>query len=226
MKAVILAAGKGTRMLPLTKKVPKPMIGLHGKPILEHILENLPEKVSEIIIVIGNFSEQIQKHFGDNFKNKKIKYVFQEKTQGTWKALKLAKNFFDKVEKEKFLLLNADDLQDKSALLELVNFKNGILACESLQPEKFGVIEHDQDGFLQKITEKPQNPKTNLVATGVYVFSTNIFECQDPVPQNGEYFLTNVLQEFLEKNKIKVVKTKFWLPIGSVEELVKAHDII
>src|SRR3989344_5644423 len=93
MQTVILAAGKGIRLRPVTLKVPKPLVLLNDRPILEHILNELPKKVDEVILVIGYLGDKVKKHFGNNFLGKKIKYVIQEEQLGTFHALKQAKNF-------------------------------------------------------------------------------------------------------------------------------------
>src|SRR3989344_4229672 len=108
MKTIILAAGEGVRMKPLTNNTPKPMLKVSGKPILEHILNDLPEKVDEIILVVGYLKEQIINYFGDRFGRFKMNYVIQNGKLGTYHALELCKNLIN--EKEKFLLLYADDL--------------------------------------------------------------------------------------------------------------------
>lgn len=226
MKAVILAAGKGTRMLPLTRYIPKPMIRIHGIPILEHILNSLPDEISEVILVVGHLHQKINKYFEKSFKKNngnqiKVKYVLQKKMKGTWKALKLTKNLFNKKRKkelESFLLLNADDLQDKKSLKILIQHKNALLAFKHKEPEKFGVITMDKNNFLVNIIEKPTNSTSNIVFTGVYVLESHIFKCSDP----------QVVNEYLKDRMVKVVEAANWVPIGSPEDFVAAHrsDII
>ncbi len=108
MKAVIFAAGKGERLRPLTFKTPKPLLKIGGKTFLERIIGALPSFVNEIIIVVGYKKEQIKKFFGKKYKNRKIHYVIQKKLNGTGRALLLTQKYFK--EKEKFLILNADEL--------------------------------------------------------------------------------------------------------------------
>lgn len=224
MKAVILAAGKGKRMLPLTKHVPKPMVRIHDKPILEHILEILPENIDEYIIITGYLEEKIKNHFGESFQNKKINYVTQPVAEGTWKALQLAKDFL--IGEKSLLLINADDLHGKKGLNELIKHENAILVSQAEDPRKFGVVEKNEENYLENIEEKPEHPKGNVVATGVYVLSPDIFNYPDPEPFKGEYFLTHVFNEYIKENKIKVVESDFWLPIGTPEDVIKAHDVL
>lgn len=224
MKAVILAAGKGTRMLPLTKRLPKPMVTIHGKPILHHILDSLPENISECVVITGYLENKIKEYFGGKINGRKITYISQKVPNGTWQALKLAKEFVK--EDKNFFLINADDLHGVKGLKELGSYENSILVSTSDHPERFGVVEVDKEGFLTNITEKPKNPSTNLVATGVYVLSPKIFDYKDPEPINGEYFLAGVFNEYKNMNKIKVVVSDFWLPLGTPEDVIKAHNIL
>jgi NDP-sugar pyrophosphorylase family protein len=224
MKAVILASGKGKRMMPLTENTPKPMVKIHGKPILEYRLNVLPENISEIIMVTGHLEEQIHNYFGNKFNSKKITYLHQKDLGGTWQALKLAKNNLDNG--ESFLLLNSDDLQDKKSLQEIIKHKNALLVSTHDNPQKFGVVEVDDSGNILKVVEKPEHPKTNLVSTGVYVLQNNIFNYADPEPINGEYYLPSVFNNYLIDNKIKAVVTDNWTPLGTPEDVARAHDII
>ncbi len=118
MKCVILAAGEGVRMRPLTLVTPKPMIRVLGKPILEHIINDLPEKIDHIIIVVGYLGDQVIGYFGDRCARGKIDYVFQAEKKGTFHALSLCK---DLLNDEKFLMLYADDLHGRENLEKCVN---------------------------------------------------------------------------------------------------------
>lgn len=219
-----MAAGMGKRMMPLTKNIPKPMLPIHGKPILERIINILPREIEEIILIIGYQKEKITNYFGDSFNNRKIKYIVQEKAEGTWKALKLAERFLEG--EDKFLLLNADDLHSEKSLQELINEKNAILAYEHQNPERFGVLEIDSENNLLNVEEKPEKPKTNLVAVGVYVLEYKFLKFPDPEPVNGEYYLTPNLMQFAQKEKVKVIKSKEWIPIGNPTDYINAHDIL
>src|SRR3989344_539802 len=95
MKAIILAAGEGIRMRPLTNNTPKPMLLLKGKPLLEHIIESLPKQVNEIILVVGYLHHQIHNHFHHFFEGFKIDYVIQSEKTGTYDALKLCSHLLD-----------------------------------------------------------------------------------------------------------------------------------
>ena len=123
MKAVILAAGEGVRMRPLTLKKPKPLLELAGKSLLHHIWELLPNKINEVILVVGYKARMIKKYLGKSFLGKKIVYVHQKTKKGTADALFLAKPYLNP--KEKFLLLYADDLHDKKVLKDACKLSGG-----------------------------------------------------------------------------------------------------
>ncbi len=114
MRCIILAAGEGVRMRPLTLATPKPMIKVCGRPLLEHIIDALPAEVDELILVVGYLREQIRDYFGDSFKRFKINYIVQENKLGTYNALKLCEHLL-RLE-ERFLLIYADDLHAPIAL--------------------------------------------------------------------------------------------------------------
>jgi len=101
MKALVLAAGEGKRLRPLTDDRPKPMILLNGRPLLEYILAELPDAITEMIIIIGYHGEKIREHFGDSWGGRKITYIEQTERLGTARAVLLAKDLLT----EKFFLL-------------------------------------------------------------------------------------------------------------------------
>jgi bifunctional UDP-N-acetylglucosamine pyrophosphorylase/glucosamine-1-phosphate N-acetyltransferase len=223
MKVIILAAGKGMRMRPLSNKIPKPMLHIHGMPLLEHIINILPTEVKEVIIVVGYRGEVIKKHFKSKFNNKKISYSDISPNLGNWKSFKAAKKHIKP--SEKFLLLCADDMHTKQSLKKMLSSKHqAILAFEHPNPKHFGVLVIDQNNSLIDLEEKPENPKTNLVSTGVYFLQADIFKEKDPTPINSEYRITEVIREYLKKHRIEVIKSTGWLPIGNPEALINAHN--
>jgi bifunctional UDP-N-acetylglucosamine pyrophosphorylase/glucosamine-1-phosphate N-acetyltransferase len=116
IQAVILAAGKGTRMLPLTLETPKPMLKVLGKNLIEHKLELLPNEINEVVIIIGYLSEKIREYFGDEWNGKKISYVVQEKLDGTAGALWAARE----VLKGRIFVMMGDDLYAKTDVTKIL----------------------------------------------------------------------------------------------------------
>src|SRR3989344_511325 len=126
MQAVILAAGKGTRMGDLTKNTPKPLLKIGNKTILEQTLESLPEEIEEVILVIGYLGEQIKNLIGGSFAGKKVTYVEQKELKGTADAIFECKDLL----RGRFLVLMGDDLYNKRDLENLIKSPLAILVSE------------------------------------------------------------------------------------------------
>ncbi|MDP3901594.1 MAG: sugar phosphate nucleotidyltransferase [bacterium] len=224
MKAIILAAGEGIRMRPLTLEKPKPLLEVTGKPLLRHIYESLPDVIDEVVLVVGYKGDLIKKHFGSEFAGKKISYVEQLEKLGTAHALGLCRPHLS--EGEKFLLLYADDLQHKESMTRLLRHDNALLVHKVEDPRRFGVVVTNDGGKILDIEEKPKNPKTNLVAIGVYVLNYNIFKYELHEKKNGEYFLTDMIKSMIKDQDVFAEETSFWHPIGYPEDLKKAEIIL
>ncbi len=222
MQAVILAAGRGKRMLHLTDNIPKPMVKIDGKPILEHKLDILPKEVDEIIFIVGYYGECIMNYFGCCFKGKKIKYIFQKELNGTGGALHLAKGML----KNKFFVMNGDDFYHKQDLKKMLKHNFSILGFKVDNPSRFGVIKTDKKGNMIEVIEFPKDNKYKLVNTGAFVLNKKFFE-YDLIPKKAgdrELGLPQTLAQMSKDHKIKVVKARAWYPIGNPEDLEKAEQ--
>ncbi len=222
MQAVILAAGEGKRMQPLTFERPKPLIHVAGRPILEHILDVLPPEIDEIILVVGYKAEMIEKHLGGEYKGKSIRYVHQWMPAGTAHALSIARPFLS----GKFLFLNADDIHAPEALAEALTHPLAILVSPYDEPQKMGVIALKDDGTLHSITEKPEHPVGNLVNTGAMVLDERIFKYPSPRHDNGEYYITDPFSSLAKDSPVKVVTQSLWIPVGSPADISKAEEVL
>ena len=222
MQCVILAAGKGTRLRPLTENCPKPLIHVSGKPLLDHIIESLPSAIDEIIIVVGYLGEMIKAYYGSEYRGKKVSYVTQEVQDGTARALWLCKDML----RGRFLFMFADDLHGKEDIARVTSYSRGMLAKTSETPERFGVVVRNPDGTLSEIVEKPTHPPSNLVSTGVMVLDTNIFTYEPQNAVNGEYYLTEVLERYAKEYPVAVVEEDFWIPIGYPSDITRAETIL
>ncbi len=222
MQAVILAAGEGKRMRPLTLTRPKPMIEVSGKPLLARIIDALPSEIKKVIIVVGYKGEMIRDYFGEKYGGRRIKYVEQLEPLGTGHALHLARPFI----RGRFLFMFADDLHGPEDLREALNHPLAILAARHPEPTRFGVIETGPDGRLFAIEEKPATPKTNLVSTGAMVLDDRIFDYELVRHENGEYYLTNPLSELAQEHPVMVVEQGFWVPLAYPEDVKEAERIL
>lgn len=224
-KAIILAAGEGIRMMPLTLETPKPLLKVNNKPILEHIVSRLPDEINELILVIGYLGGQIKNYCGNEFLGKKVHYVWQEKKLGTYHALKLCEPFIKKG--ERFLMLYADDIHGAEGIRNCLGYGCAIVVEEAEDPRKFGVVNLRSDNSISEIIEKPESPPSNLVSAGVLLLDSKIFEYEADLNPNGEYYLTDAVSKMLKDNhKFFAVKSTMWLPIGYPEDIKKAEEFL
>lgn len=224
MKAILLAAGEGKRMRPLTLETPKPMIDVLGKPLLHHLIDGLPAEITELIMVIGYKGDQIKKYFGAKFEGRPVTYVVQKKQIGNADALELCKPFLKKG--ERFLFMFTDDLHSPKAIKALLKHDIGTLVQEHSDPSRFGVFEVDKNNRVISMEEKPKKPKSNLVAVGVYVLDTRIFDYKVRQSVNGEYFMTDQIDQLIKEHKFVIEKTDFWHPIGYPHDIDAAEKIL
>jgi NDP-sugar pyrophosphorylase family protein len=209
MKAVILAAGKGTRMGELTDKTPKPMLAVDGKPTLEHIIEGLRDKagIRDIFIVTGWRGDVIRSHFGGGERwQVKISYGEQVVQDGTGKAPELAKEW---VGAENFLLAYGDILlrpADDYRLLVEAFREDGVIAVKKATAEelsKGGAVVLDGDGFMTDLVEKApadQIPANAYYNAAIYLLTPRIFTFTATLAKSprGEYEFTDALKALVK----------------------------
>jgi UDP-N-acetylglucosamine diphosphorylase/glucosamine-1-phosphate N-acetyltransferase len=225
MKAVILAAGEGNRMRPLTYTRPKVMLPLANKPILEHLLIEMKKAgVKEFTMVVGYHGETIRQHFGDGAKwNVNIDYVTQRKQLGTAHAVKMVEGFV----KGKFLLGNGDVLLKAEDIEKIMAKHNVTLSLIEIKDTKdLGVVEV-AGNKIKAIHEKVAKPPSNLVNAGVYLLTPEIFSAivKTEKSPRGEYELTDSLQILLGEDKpISWVKIDQWLNLSYPWDLLTANE--
>lgn len=223
MKCVILAAGEGIRMRPLTIENPKPLLKVAGKSLLEHTFSVLPQEVDEVILVVGYLGEKIRNFCGDNFYGRPVTYVWQAEKLGTGYALRLCK---PNLGKGRFLLLYADDLHGSLGIRDCLRHERSLLISEHQNPKKFGVVTLNPDGSVKQIIEKPDDPPTNLVSTGAMVLDQSIFDYESDPHPNGEHYLTSMFDKMLKDHKVMAARAERWFPIATPEDLLAAEKFI
>ncbi len=239
MKAVVLAAGIGKRLKPLTNTRPKPLIPLGGLPLLEHSINNIKKAgINEILLIVGYKDDMVKDYFGDGQEkfSIKIEYITQEKRLGTAHAAKRCQNF---VGNEPFLLMNGDVLTDEQVFIDIVKLFqqgncDGIISLFSVEnPENFGIISLDKNGYAQKIVEKPPKGANigNLANAGIYIFNSKLFDAIDQTEKSvrGEYEITDSFSIMI-KNGLKILGYNlsqfFWSDIGLPWHLLDANKFI
>lgn len=227
MKAVILAAGEGKRMHPLTYTRPKVMLPIANKPIAEHLLIEMKKAgIVEVAFIVGYHGETIRQHFGNGEKwGIRIDYITQRKQLGTAHTLTLVKGFVE----DRFLLANGDILvgaEDIEKILAKDNISLSLI--EAKDTMELGVVEiaHDQ---VKGIYEKVANPPSNLVNAGVYLMTKEIFSAIDKTRKSprGEYELTDSLQLLLSGGSvISGVRIDHWLDVSYPWDLLAANEML
>lgn len=206
MKAVILAAGRGNRLEPLTGDTPKCMLPLAGKPILEHVLKAVRKAgIREVVLVVGYKEEKIREHFGEgsNF-GIKIGYISQKKQLGTAHAI-------GKVEQVKdFLVLNGDTLISSACVEDVLSAHSaGMPSAATLglrkveEPSSYGVVRLKNSRVVE-IIEKPKEHVLNLANAGIYAFSPKIFEAirKTKKSERGEYEITSSIGILIKEGEV------------------------
>ena len=206
MKAVILAAGKGTRLDPFTYSQPKVMIDVANKPILEYIVESLVKNaIRDIVMVVGYKKEKIMSHFedGGDF-DANIEYVTQMKQLGTAHALYTARDALD----EEFIMLPGDNIIDSTTIADLLEKKEGIsvVLTESENPSKYGVVVLSGD-YIEKYVEKPVEDAGSLISTAISCFEPSIFDRLALLIKDGKYDFTDLIQSVVSEEKVKGIFT-------------------
>lgn len=230
MKAVILAAGEGTRMRPLTQNRPKVMLPIANKPILEHVMLAVKNAgINDFVFVVGYHSETVRDYFGVGSKwDVHIDYIEQKGQLGTAHAIELAKDFVN----ERFLVLNGDVLVESSYLQKLMKRKEvAVLAAKKVEnPQEFGII-ITRGNKVSKIIEKPKSPSSNLANAGVYVFGKEIFDVIKRTKKSirGEYEITESVQILIDDGGAvgyEIYEGKLLLDVGRPWDMLTANELL
>jgi bifunctional UDP-N-acetylglucosamine pyrophosphorylase/glucosamine-1-phosphate N-acetyltransferase len=234
MKALLLAAGEGVRLMPITATRPKHLIKIAGKPILQFCLEAVKKAgIDEAVIVTHYMGESIRSYFGDGAKlGLKLSYVEQKAVLGTGNAAEAAEPYVD----GDFVLIYGDLLFGQDAVKDVLSqFKSGKTAAVMGvvpvdKPESYGIIEQDKEGKVKRIVEKPVAGKapSNLANAGVYVFSHDVFSKikQTKKSIRGEWELTDAITMLAQEGKTVLaaqLSKDDWFDVGRPWDLLDAN---
>ena len=228
MKAVILAAGEGTRMRPLTANLPKPLLPVAGKPFLRHTLDAVRGAgVTEAAILIGWQGHRIRESFGSG-QSVGISIAYEEQTErlGTAHAIGCMRNHVD----GPFLSVNGDLVVSVEALAAMIahhgKVRGLVMAlAEVSDPHPFGVVEVE-DGKVVGLEEKPLRPKSNLINAGIYIFDPDIFALIDKTPKSprGEYEITDTIRTLMASQDVYGFRLPDeWIDVGRPWDLLRAN---
>lgn len=228
MKAVILAAGEGTRMRPLTANLPKPLLPVAGKPFLRHTLEAVRYAgIRDVTILIGWQGHRIRESFGRGEElGLSLDYEEQSERLGTAHAIGQLRAHVD----GPFLSVNGDVVVSGDALRDLVSRHEKVHGAvmglaEVPDPRPFGVVEMEGDR-VKSIEEKPRSPKSHLINAGIYVFDPDIFALIDATPRSarGEFEITDTIRMLLAKQDVYGMRLAGeWLDVGRPWDLLRAN---
>ena len=229
MKAMILAAGVGSRLDPLTRNIPKPMVPIVNKPVMEHIVEMLARNdFREIMVNVHYLGEQIQEYFGDGSKwGVKIHYSPEDQLWGDAGSVKRCEDFFDE---DTFVVVGGDDLADMD-LKRLVRAHKDKKALATIglslvdDPSEYGIALMNERGRITRFLEKPKGEVifSNSANTGVYVFDRHVLEL---IPKGKPYGFGNSLFPLLLEQRTRFygyLTSSYWKDVGSLRQYREAH---
>ena len=222
MHAVILAAGEGTRMRPLTESVPKPMLPVADRPLVAHTADAaVAAGADRLVFVVGYEADRVRDYFGEAYRDVPVAYATQDEQLGTAHAAAAAREHLD----DDFVVLNGDDLYDEDALAALFTQCPSVGAYTVDDPRPYGVFSVD-DGQVTDIVEKPENPPSNRVNVGAYHFPAEAADWLTEVDRSdrGEYEITDVLARVINSREVSAVPVRRWLGVGRPWELLEANE--
>ena len=226
MQAVVLAAGKGTRLRPLTENKPKALVEVNDKPLVEHVFNDLIDlDAEEFVVVVGYLKEKIMERYGDEYRGIPITYAHQREQKGLAHALLTAEPYVD----DDFMLMLGDNIF-RGNLGDVVNRQredraDAAFLVEEVSMEeasRYGVCNTNKYGEITEVLEKPDDPPSNLVMTGFYTFTPAIFHaCHLVQPSDrGEYELPDAIDLLIQSGRtIDAIRLDGWrIDVGYPED--------
>lgn len=226
MDAIILAAGKGTRMRPLTNDTPKPLLEVQGRPIMAWTLSALAPFCERVIIVAKYLKPQIEAYMKaqDIIRDYAIAEQLPEPL-GTGHAVQVCR---EHLKSDSFLVLNGDDIFDARAIARMKDETAAILTVERDDPTAYGVVIQNERGYLERLHEKPpagMYPSPAKVNIGAYKLTTKIFDYDIQKSARGEYEITDYVSYLATQVDVAVIPSDFWQPVGNPDDLAYAQTL-
>ncbi len=211
-------------MKPLTDTMPKPLLKMGGRALLDYSFDALPDEVKEVIVVIGYLGEQIRAYLGDSFRGRQIHYVVQEKLEGTAKALIEARHLLH----GRFLVLMADDIYAKEDIEKCLAQEQAIMVMRTDAAGPGGKVSLNETGKLVRVEEGKNHAAGSLVSIGAYLLSEKIFNYA-PVKltdREGEWGLPQTVSKMARELPVAVVVATKWAKITEPKDLVLSEDLL
>ena len=222
MQTVVLAAGQGTRLRPLTDERPKPIVPVVDRPLIVHAMRAAAEAgASRFVVVVGYGAEQVRETVGASIAGVPVEFVDQGEPRGTAHAVGAARSA---LEEAPFVVLNGDSIYDPAGLETLYGESAAVASYRVDHPERYGVLSIE-GGRITGVLEKPDEPPSDLINAGAYVFPAASLEFLDvPESDRGEHELTDVLERTIETVDVRPVPLETWLDVGYPWDLLAAMD--
>ncbi|MGH7548523.1 MAG: sugar phosphate nucleotidyltransferase [Gemmatimonadales bacterium] len=228
MKIIVPLAGKGTRLLPLTKRVPKPLVRVAGRPVMDYVMDTVQGfDVEELIVITGHLKQVVEQYVVTHY-DVPARFVEQKSLDGTAGAINLARPLVD----GPVLIIFVDTLFD--ADLSLINRTDadGILWAKEVEDyQRFGVIVTDARGYMTSIVEKPSTPVSKLANIGLYyvrdwktLFDGIAHVLTEPPGKGGEFYLTDAFQYMVDRGRrLFTAPVGGWYDCGKVDTLLETN---
>ncbi|WP_254545134.1 bifunctional sugar-1-phosphate nucleotidylyltransferase/acetyltransferase [Halomarina pelagica] len=240
MQAVILAAGEGTRMRPLTHSTPKPMLPVADRPLVAHTADcAVRAGAEELVVVVGYEADDVREYFGEEYAGVPVRFAVQEEQLGTGHAVNCAREHID----GDFAVLYGDNLYDAPSIERLFSRGPSVAAYRVENPTNYGVLtledetrgvsDQSSEGGIDSrdgervvdIVEKPDEPPTDLANAGAYVFPEEARDWLDvPKSERGEHEFTDVLARVIDEHEVQAVEVERWMDVGRPWELLAANE--
>jgi len=230
MKVVMPMAGKGTRLLPLTKRVPKPLVNVAGRPVMDYVMDALKRagQLDELIIITGHLKEKVEAYVREHY-DIPARFIEQKVLDGTAGAVNLARPYVD----GPLIVIFVDTLFDADLSIVKNSKDDGIIWTKEVEDyQRFGVVVTDKNGHMTKIVEKPSTPISRRANIGLQYIKDwrTLFDgiehvLKSPPGKGGEFYLTDAFQYMVDQGKkLRVEEVGGWYDCGKVDSLLETNE--
>ena len=229
MKVIIPLAGKGTRLRPHTHTVPKPMLKVAGKPVMDYVLDDVRKLggIEEVIYITGHLKEVVERHAHTAYADLPATFIEQVVQDGTAGAVALAKPRVD----QPVLIIFVDTIFDADLSVTRTSTDDGIIWTKEVEDyQRFGVVVADANGHMTRIVEKPSTPISKRANIGMYyvrnwkLLYEGIAHVLTQPKNKGEYYLTDAFQYMIDHGaKLRVIDVAGWYDAGKLDTLIETN---